>query len=288
MNKVAIVVLGYRMAAMTDALVARIREVVKYPHDLFVIDNGSPDGEIAKSTTHHCEPNRRLTGGFNYGIEKAREREQSCFVGSEEREIVRFPVTADGYMEGYPYDAVWLVCNDIQIRRNIDPLFACMAWVRRQRVLGEPLGVIHPALSEGPGVWNWPHMYANPATSGIHDAWFTDIVCPVYTREAMEVLGWQFDPALVHGWGVDLYSCFECWQHDLRVVVCDDVEVWHKMGTTYDAGKDPEFASFDAYKAAAGGSQLAVLEPKYGAGYDKRFAAAPAEYWKRRRERAAR
>jgi hypothetical protein len=120
---------------------------------------------------------------------------------------------------------------------------------------------------------------------GVHDVPWVDIICPIYSRAAMEALGWKFDPDLVHGWGVDRYSCFEAWERGLRVAVCDDVEVWHKMGTTYAAGKDPEFKDFDAYKAAAGGGQAEVLGRKYGplamhrgygGDYLKMFDAAPA------------
>lgn len=261
--RVAAIILSYRMPEMTDALVARFKEVIRYPHDLFVIDNGSPEFEAAVSTTHRCKPNRRLTGGFNFGIECARDKE----AWDNRADIQGAKIGG--------YDAFWFICNDIRFQGSTDVLAACMARVEKDPTIG----IIHPSLSKGPGIWNWPHMYGRH--HGVHEAWFVDIVCPIYTRRTMGILGWQFDPALVHGWGVDLYTCYEAWRNDLRVVVCSDAEVWHKMGTTYNAGKDPEFRDFDAYKAAAGGGQGAVLSAKYGAEYMKTFQAAPAEYHRR-------
>lgn len=285
MNKVAVIVLGYRMPEMTDRLVARLKEVTRYPHDLFVIDNGSPVSERAKSTTHWCDPNRRLTGGFNFGIECARAMEQDVVVSEEMREAVRaqFQMTPEGRIGGEPYDAFWFVCNDIRLNRQMDVLAACMAQVRRAREEGKPIGVIHPAVERDGTGFNWPHMYAQQNRTGIHDAFFVDIIAPIYTRDAMEAIGWEFLKDLVYGWGIDLASCYESWRHDLRVVVSDEVEVWHKMGTTYNAGKDLEFKDWEAYKAAAGGAQWPVLEARYGVGYDKKFAAAPAAYYERRR-----
>lgn len=281
-KKVAVIVLSYRMPEMTDKLVTRLKEVTRYPHDLFVIDNGSPEGEAAKSTTHRCSPNRRLTGGFNFGIEVARANEALHGSMPHDEHTER---DAPIYEPGYPYDAFWFVCNDVRLNRQMDVLAACMAQVKRARDDGQPIGVIHPAVERDGTGFNWPHMYAQQNRTGIHDAFFVDIIAPVYTRAAMEAVGWEFLKELVYGWGIDLASCYECWQKDLRVVVSDEVEVWHKMGTTYNAGKDLEFKDWEAYKAAAGGAQWPVLEARYGVGYDKKFAAAPAAYYERRKAR---
>lgn len=272
MRKVAIIVLNYRMAEMTDRLVARIKEVTRWPHDLFVIDNGSPgdrpgNGEIAASTTHRCSPNRRLTGGFNFGIEVARAHEIDPVVGD--------------HPEDLKYDAFWLVCNDVRLRKPIDVVAACMAQVERARQAGQPIGIIHPSMEPDPATWNHADMvWHGPA--GVRDTDWADIICPIYTREAMEAAGWRFNPELVYGWGIDRESSYLCWKNGLRVTVCDDVQVWHHMGTTYEAGKDPEFKDFDAYKKAAGGAQWPVLQRLYG-DYEKVFARARPEFYERRR-----
>lgn len=260
-KRVAIIVLNYRMPEMTDVLVESIRQKVKYPHDLYVIDNGTPEGEpIPKATTHQCMPNRKFTGGFNFGLEKVLEWEND-----QGQQL---------------YEAVWIVCNDIRLNGHVDPVSTCMFQIKKAEEAGKPIGIIHPATERGAG-WNWPHMYRMHGTDGVHEAWFVDIIAPVYTRRMMDLLGWKFDDDLLYGWGVDLYTCHEAWEHDLRVVVCDDVEVWHKMGTTYEAGKDLELKDFNALKAAAGGNQGAVLGKKYGEGYMELFQKAPERYHRR-------
>lgn len=261
-QKVAVVVLNYRMPEMTDALVDSIRQKVKYPHDLYVIDNGTPEGEaIPKHTTQQCTPNRKFTGGFNFGLKAVQEWERV-----QKRAI---------------YEAVWIVCNDIRLNSPGDPLSACMHQIKKYEDTAQPIGIIHPAIERGAG-WNWPHMFRTHGTDGLHEAWFVDIIAPVYTRKMMNFLQWQFNADLLYGWGVDLYTCYEAWKNDMRVVVCDDAEVWHKMGTTYEAGKDLELDSFEALKAAAGGNQGEVLSKVYGEKYMELFQKAPDEYKRRR------
>lgn len=260
MSKVAIIVLSYRMPEMTDALVRRIEQVTRYPHDLFVIDNGSPDGERAFTTTHRLLKNDRLTGGFNYGI--------NCVLDAEEA-------------NGDEYEAIWFVCNDVRIRRNEDVLAACMARVSMGKAAGFPVGIIHPSMEPDPKTFNHPDMIYRGNSVGVRETDWVDIICPIYTRDAMRAIGWQFNPKLVYGWGIDRETSYLCWTNDLRVLVCDEAQVWHNMGTTYAAGKDTEFKDFNAYKAAAGGAQWPVLAALYG-DYERVFAEARPLYRARR------
>jgi hypothetical protein len=70
-RKVAIFIVNYNMPERTDALAGCIKQRVRWPYELFVIDNGSDLCLPSKYTNVSLENNAQTTAGWLAGLEEA-------------------------------------------------------------------------------------------------------------------------------------------------------------------------------------------------------------------------
>lgn len=229
-TNISICILNYNNPAYTDNLYAQIKQIVKVPATIHVVDNGSKNDLVSKHTSFRIENNARIPGGLNKCLELSK--------GAE---------------------FVWLLSNDIVFESTIDP---CMSMV--DKLLRNPtIGCIHPSLRRIPDRHFFEFMVKTDEKTGITKGHkFAEFVCPMYTKAALDANKWEFDTRFKHGWGLDYDSCFLLRQVGLDVAIDFDVVVKH-FGARTDV-LTGEFKDINDHKNAAMTNMYEVLAAKYG------------------------
>lgn len=221
------------MPHLTDALCNQLKRLIKINANFIVLDNGSSTSKVALSTTHRIEDNRRLTGGMNKLLELA----------------------ADS-------DFVWLCTNDIELKTDSDPLASMIEKCNANK----SIGCIHPSLIKPVEnyAYNWMLKTENTQAGVTVGHSMVDIICPLYTKKALDLNNWKFDSDFAYGWGIDYDSCYILRQGGLQVAVDFDSTVAHQTSITYDSGNDKEFKNRQQYYAEAHKNMVFIMIKKYG------------------------
>jgi len=95
-NKIAILLINFNLPDLTNKLVEQIKRNIKFPYELFLLDNGSEPNKRSKYATHILEKNIGLNGGIEYLYNIVKNKKE--------------------------FDAYWFLCNDIELEENIDYL----------------------------------------------------------------------------------------------------------------------------------------------------------------------
>lgn len=245
--KFVIGILSYQMPHLTDSLVNQLKNIIKIPYHLIVLDNGSDENKIAASTTFRFNSNVQMTGGFNKILELAKIQDQE---------------TEDGI------GGVWLLTNDIQFQYASDPLLSLT------KIIGQfpDIGVVHPSLIEP--VKNYAYSWMCKIPQAPDRVGFTtnhtmvDIIAPLYSRKALEIMDWKFDSRFV-SWGIDFDSCYQVRKAGLQVAVDFDTLITHQTSAVYDAGQDPVYKNRNEYYRGASENMEKVFIEKYGTDWRK-------------------
>jgi GT2 family glycosyltransferase len=220
---------------MTDELVYDLRKKIKIDHNLYVIDNGSIPSKIPSTTTHRFEDNKRLTGGMNRCLEVSK--------GS---------------------DLVWLITNDVWLNTEADPLEKMSSFLEHNL----DVGVLHPSIIKPVENYAYPWMLNENKSDNIYCN-MVDIICPIYTKKALDCFSWKFDDNFSYGWGIDYDSCYIARKAGLKIAVDYSIVVSHKTSITYDSGNDIEFKNRNEYYNKAMINMNEVMIAKYGSGWRK-------------------
>lgn len=232
--KTVAVILSYNNPSMTDRIVENMKSVIQGIMPTIVLDNGSDEDKISKYTTHRVSENTRMTGGFNKAIE-----------------IVEY--------EHPDYDNIWLFTNDCYfIPSDICPLESSEALLKKYPIIG----ILHP--SEDSSVEVCYDVHHDPSISGAKVVIDYDIVCPIFTRLAIQAIGGQFNPRLRQGWGLDHESSFMVRKNGLLVAINHKAVIGHNTSSTYDKGLDNLHPNRESYYSAAMQEMHQVLGEQYG------------------------
>lgn len=239
--KTVFFVLSYNNTVMTDRLVENLHRVIDGEFSLVVLDNGSDEDKVSKYTTHKIEKNVRMTGGFNEGI-KIISKEHS------------------------DYDNIWFFTNDcFFVENGVCPLKSSEKFLKKY----PKLGILHP--SESSDVKVIYDVHHDPKIKGVKLVTEYDIVCPIFTREAIESIGGEFNPRLYQGWGLDHESSFLVRKAGLDVGINHEIIVGHNTSSTYDRGLDNLHPNRDSYYSAALSEMYTVFNEMYGVHWHQRF-----------------
>ncbi len=237
--KIVTLILHYNVPDVTDRLVENLRQLSRFPGPTLVVDNGSDPGKLSKYITHTQRPNNRMTGGFNFGLEMIRQEHPDS-------------------------DAVWFFTSDCYFTTGHCPYMDMQIQLERN----PDIGILHP--SEEPTVHCCWDVH-NQAPSGIKLGWMYDFVCPLITRQALDLWNWQFRPELTHGWGIDFESAYLVRQAGLKVGINHQLRINHETSTTYDRGMDDKYANRQRFYDAALVEMRRVLGQAYGPDWEYRF-----------------
>lgn len=231
-QRVAVILTNYNMPERTDALCEHLTKWAKWPHALFVVDNGSDMSglPVSKFTTLGLGTNRQTTGGWLAGLNQAR---------------------ACGDWLGYLF-----LITSAEFLPETDPLSPLAALLDDPEVVGA-----HPALSAD-STSDWPHLFTPDETfTGSRQTWHLDNICALYRAEWFDGMG-GFDPCLTFAWGVDLETSWKARRDRKKLLVHDGVQVKKTTNIGYHMGRMR--MSADERRDRAGNEMRRVLGHTYG------------------------
>ena len=231
--KVAIFVVNYNMPERADALAWHIRQTVKWPHELFVIDNGSDLCPPSKFTNVFLENNVQTTGGWLAGLEEADKRDQDWL-------------------------AYWFLITSAEFLQGIDddPL-APMA-----RFLTEDSNAVgvHPALAAD-STTAWIHLVSRDGSDEPRRTWMIDNIASLYRADWFDAND-RFDSTLKYAWGIDLETCFKAREQGRSLWVDERSQIKKVTNIGYDMERMNMNAS--SREQIAGLNMAEVLSSRYG------------------------
>ena len=225
-DKVAIFVVNYNMPERADALAEAIRDRVKWPHDLYVIDNGSDIAEPSKYTNVWIPDNVQTTGGWLCGL-----------------------AAADSFG---PYMAYWFLITSAELVGAGDPL------ARMMEMLHDDVVGVHPAMTTD-STTSWEHL----KTRG-HEhrrTWFIDNIASLWRADWFDENG-RFDPELEYAWGIDLETCLQARRQGKMLYVCEPATV--RKVTNIGYTMDRMNMTANEREEKAGANMREVLSKRYG------------------------
>lgn len=202
-KKVAILLLNFNLPEMTDRLVEQIERNTKFPHTLFLLDNGSEAGKRSKYATHVLEKNIGLNKGIEYLWQLVKDQKQ--------------------------FDAFWWLCNDIVLDEERDYLEE-MARVYENEVRKAPVACITPSYHwrtkeeavMAPGNMRSKNNSPIPRRA-VHIEWNAILV----TRTYMEVFFKDgFGLNTKHAFHDTLVS-YTAWKHGFQCLIMDNLSIVH-------------------------------------------------------------
>jgi GT2 family glycosyltransferase len=189
MQSIAIVLLNYNTAAMTDALARYLREVLVYPDkDVFVIDNGS--SAPPASVTHNLPINIGFTCGMHEGYK----------IASAARH----------------YDAYWFLNSDI-------------AFDDGGGVLADLVAVLFSSdhYAQIAPQHNSPHPHMRNANAPAQIVPWLEPTATLIKASTIERVGfWEL--ACTLGWGIDYDYGFRIKQAGLQSILTDRARIVHR------------------------------------------------------------
>jgi len=243
---VAIFIVNYNMPERTDALTDHIKQYVKWPYELFVIDNGSDLVEPSPYTTIKLNENMQTTGGWLAGLEAA-ERNGKWL-------------------------AYWFLITSAEFVEHKDPLTPLAASLGR---CDELVG-IHPGLTKT-STTAWDHMKCR-GMDGVRRTWMIDNIASLWRADWFDAQG-GFDPALRYAWGLDLELSYKAREQDRWLWIHEGVKV--KKVTDIGYTMERMNMTADERRIKAGANMQAILHSKYGEDWNDKMRSEFVEEYMR-------
>jgi hypothetical protein len=227
------------MPERADALAGHIQQNVKWPHELFVIDNGSDLCAPSRYTNVFLENNVQTTGGWLAGLEEADKRNEDWL-------------------------AYWFLITSAEFLYGNSDKLAPMAELLNEDP--EAVGV-HPALTAD-STTAWKHLITRNGRMKPRRTWMIDNIASLYRADWFDEIG-RFDPELKYAWGIDLETSFKARTQGRSLWV--DERSWIKKVTNigYDMGRMQMSAT--NREQLAGQNMAEVLSGRYGPNWWERM-----------------
>ena len=162
--KTAIVVLNYNLPALTDQTCADIISRTKSDYDLYVIENGSDPNNLSKYCTNYIDTNLWVSGGLNYGIRLAMEKED--------------------------YAAIWCLFNDVKFAPQGDVLSLMLSCMKKY----PRIGIIKPSWGNEWLLNESPLSNRNYADPAISLAYAADPLCMLFRTSMIKDISKKLGP----------------------------------------------------------------------------------------------
>ncbi|MDQ1613879.1 MAG: hypothetical protein QOG00_3810 [Pyrinomonadaceae bacterium] len=187
--KVAIIVLNFNTAALTDALAAYLTHDLHYANKkVYVIDNGSETRPA--SATHALPENLGFTRGMHEGYQIASAEDD--------------------------YDAYWFLNSDVGFEYG-DDVLSNLCDVLFASDLYAQIAPQH----------NSPHKFMEQAASEAELVTYLEATAPLVKASTIERLGF-WDLRLTYGWGVDYDYGYRVREAGLANVLTNRARITHK------------------------------------------------------------
>ena len=234
---VAIFIVNYNMPERTDALCKHIRKYVKWPHSLFVIDNGSDLVKPSQFSNVMLPENVQTTGGWLAGLEEAKKQGK--------------------------WLAYWFIITSAEFVEQKDPLTPMVAALLKHP---DNLVGIHPVLTkDSTTAWNHLKWRGN---GGVRRTWMIDNIASLWRSDWFDDQG-GFDPDLKYAWGIDFELSWKAREQDKWLWVHEGV----KVRKVTDIGYTMDRMNMTANERVrlAGKNMAEVLSGRYGPDWNDRM-----------------
>ncbi len=235
MDRVAVILTNYNMPEATDTIIQHVIDNVKWPVDLFVIDNGSDIAQPSKWSVLCLPNNVQTTRGWDAGFRLS-------------------DIIADSY--GSSYFAYWIMITSLKFLPESGDVLTPMA-----NVLKGNAGAagVHASLDKK-STTAWDHL-KNRGTGGPRRAWALDNICTLWRADWFNSIG-RFDTTMTYAWGVDLEACHLARKQNRGLYVHDGVVVHKETDIGYRMNRMGENA--EERRENAGAQMDRILGEKYG------------------------
>lgn len=250
-ESVAAIIVNYNMPERADALARYIFDFIKWPVEVFLVDNGSDIMQPAENTTLWLERNIQTTGGWNAGLDQARDQGEYL--------AYWFLITSTSPPDPLPEAG--------RGRDVLSPLARLL--VEDAEAVG-----VHPALTED-STTAWKHLITRPTPSpslkggelerGARRTWMIDNIASLWRAEWFDAQG-GFDPRLMYGWGIDLDLSWAARHEGRSLWIHEGCQVKKVTDIGYAMGRMKMTAEERVRLAGANMDQ--VLRNRYGKNWD--------------------
>ena len=247
-KKIAIFIVNYNVPERADKLYEYIKRNVKYPVDVYVIDNGSDLVPPSKYTNVTIKKNIQTTGGWLKGLEASDKKPYRYFA-------YMFLITSAEFGE-----------------KSKDPVESMALFLKNT-----PQAVgIHPSLSKDSTTY-WEHL-KNRKGEGFRRTWFIDNIASMYRADWFNEIG-RFDKDLIYAHGIDLETGYLARKAGFSIWIDENIEVKKVTDIGYKM-KRMNMSAEDRRKLAWDNT-VEVFSKKYGPDwYDKLYNQYIDDSWR--------
>lgn len=198
-NRIALIITNYNMNERADQIVEYIKQYVKYPVDVILVDNGSDKQPASKYTALHLQRNVQTLHGWLMGLHYADSLE---------------------IYEEFKYFAYGFVITSSEIVPNQGDIITklLIPMITDNEVVG-----IHPALSKDSTTW-WKHMITHKSSNKWRHTNMIDNIFSIYRADWFNKQG-RFNSAMTYAWGIDLEMSYFARRDGKRLLINDEVMV---------------------------------------------------------------
>lgn len=235
MDRIALVLTNYNMPEATDAIIQHVIDNVKWPVDLFVVDNASDIAQPSEWSVMCLPNNVQTTRGWDAGFRLS-------------------DIIADS--RGEPYLAYWVMITSLKFFADGVDVLAPMAELLKDN--SQAVGV-HASLDDK-STTAWNHL-RNRGTHAPRRTWMLDNICTLWRADWFNSIN-RFDTRMTYAWGVDFDTSYlarkqgkELYVHD-RVVVRKETDIGYRMNRMGESAEER--------RENAGAQMDRILSDKYG------------------------
>lgn len=196
-GRLALIVTNYNMPERASAIAEYVKEHVKYPTDVILVDNGSDLEPPSKYTSLQLAQNVQTTHGWLMGLNYCDSLE---------------------VFEGFKYLAYGFVITSSEILEGQGDVIEKLM---RPMVDDPEVAGVHPALSQDSTTW-WKHLLKKG--TGCRYTNMIDNIFSIYRADWFNQQG-RFKPELTYAWGIDMETSYFARRDSKKILVNDDVEV---------------------------------------------------------------
>lgn len=193
-DKIAVFIINYNMPERTDKLYEYLVKNVKYPIDIYLVDNGSDLVKPSKYTNVWMKKNLQTMGGWLRAFEESDKKP-------------------------YRYFAYMFLFTSVEFTDKTKDLISIMAQNLKDN---KDAVVVIPALSKDSDIY-WEHL-KNRGSKDLRRTWFIDNIAPLWRADWLDRNG-RVNKDLIYAYGVDLEMCWKARKQNKSILINESIEI---------------------------------------------------------------
>ncbi len=202
-KRVAVFIVNYNMNERADALFEYLAKNETWPHDVYLIDNGSNITKPSEYTNVFIKENIQTTNGWLEGLK-----------------------VAD--LKLFDYFAYMFIITSAEFNSSSKKPISSM--IRKLIEDANAVGV-HASLTKN-STTGWTHLIHRERYRGFRQTHFIDNICSLYRADWFNSIG-RFDKNLVFAWGIDLETGYTARKQKRTLWIDEDIQVSKETNIGY-------------------------------------------------------